>query len=347
MKLAIVRVRVLGNLLYNHFLSGEFQEGEFESGWKEKILLLLNVSVFYNWISYLALLLISKLNDTPGNQTRRIGATLLRSGCLHAGLRYLSPESRAVVSKLTRGERHSSNLAKWEEEAVEAVRNNGFSPVSLQMKEHEIATTQEYFRGAKGFASQVVMQSNGKRITISSVEENTDCRHVSFSDNVSLKCPPIYSLVESNHLKRLADAYVGFSTLLYSVNTFITLPGKSTAYVFRKHRDYDDFASVAFFIYWTSVSAENGATIYYPKTHLKTLPDAKKVVLAGNAGNIYMLDGFGLHAGNSQIAGSPRLVTWLRYGSIPNLSTIQNKNGRFFLELSRAIGSTESSTPDQ
>jgi hypothetical protein len=92
----------------------------------------------------------------------------------------------------------------------------------------------------------------------------------------------------------------------------------------RMHRDYDAFASVTFFIYWTDVAADNGATIYIPHSHRSSQVDPnRRAYLTGQAGQVFALDTFGLHAGNKSIVGY-RFATWCRFGSAPNLATIQD-----------------------
>ena len=72
------------------------------------------------------------------------------------------------------------------------------------------------------------------------------------------------------------------------------------------------------------VSKLNGATRILPGSHL-FLHDRKLAsyvsesllkYLEGKAGEIYALDTWALHAGNPNIT-SPRLVTWIRFSSMP------------------------------
>ena len=47
------------------------------------------------------------------------------------------------------------------------------------------------------------------------------------------------------------------------------------------------------------------------------------IPLCAEAGEIFALDTFGFHAGNSSVV-NPRLTSWIRYGNPINLATIQN-----------------------
>jgi hypothetical protein len=125
-------------------------------------------------------------------------------------------------------------------------------------------------------------------------------------------------------LREIAAAYLGFAPDLYSVNTIATSKGSSDHYVMRMHRDYDAFACLTFFVCWTDVAPDNGATIYLPGSHKSANIDATtKVYLSGAAGEVFAVDTFGLHSGNRDVADL-RLTTWIRFGSIPNLGTIQD-----------------------
>ena len=57
--------------------------------------------------------------------------------------------------------------------------------------------------------------------------------------------------------------------------------------------------------------------------------------MAGKAGTIFALDAFGIHAGNKMV-DKFRLVTWFRYGMVPNLATVQNKISSWELNDSSA-----------
>ena len=91
----------------------------------------------------------------------------------------------------------------------------------------------------------------------------------------------------------------------------------------RKHRDFDDFRFLTIFISWTKTTKEDGATLYAPGTHKSSESSKNMIPLCAEAGEIFALDTFGFHAGNSSVL-SPRLTSWIRYGNPINLATIQN-----------------------
>jgi hypothetical protein len=125
-------------------------------------------------------------------------------------------------------------------------------------------------------------------------------------------------------LRKIAATYLGFTPVMYSVNTIVTNAGDDAHYVMRMHRDQDAFACVTFFVCWTAVAARNGATIYVPRSHVSSEVDVSKpTYLEGSAGEVFCVDTFGLHSGNREVTG-PRFATWIRFGSAPNLGTVQD-----------------------
>jgi len=126
--------------------------------------------------------------------------------------------------------------------------------------------------------------------------------------------------------KHFADDYLGFNSKLYSVNTMLTVPADVKHGVTDLHRDYDDLVFLTCFVYWTDTTRDNGATFFVPGSHRGTNRDG--IYLEGRAGSVYFVDSYGLHSGNKKIT-SPRLATWMRYGRIPNLAYVTDKNYLF------------------
>jgi hypothetical protein len=92
----------------------------------------------------------------------------------------------------------------------------------------------------------------------------------------------------------------------------------------RWHRDADDFRALAFFVTWTPAKATDGATAYVRGSHVSSKVDrADAIHLEGEAGTVYAIDTFGLHAGNRRV-DDMRLVTWFRYGRMPNTTVFQD-----------------------
>ena len=93
---------------------------------------------------------------------------------------------------------------------------------------------------------------------------------------------------------------------------------------------------LTFFVYWTDVSEINGATRVLLGSHL-FLHDRKLTgyvsepltkYLEDKGGSVFALDTWALHAGNPNIT-SPRLVTWIRFSSMPAPAYYLNRNYLF------------------
>ena len=121
--------------------------------------------------------------------------------------------------------------------------------------------------------------------------------------------------------------------LFYKFNVNETI--KKMNYVVKMLKDFDCASSVTF-VYWTDVSKNNGATRILPGNHL--FEHDKKVqthisesivqYLEGNSGSVFAVDTWALHAGNPIIA-SPRLVTWIRFSSMPAKAYFLDNNYLF------------------
>jgi len=93
---------------------------------------------------------------------------------------------------------------------------------------------------------------------------------------------------------------------------------------------------VTFFIYWTNTSKLNGATRILPGSHLllydKMLASYVNEPLLDHledkAGSVFAIDTWALHAGNPNIT-SPRLVTWIRFSSMPAQTYYVSRNYLF------------------
>lgn len=153
----------------------------------------------------------------------------------------------------------------------------------------------------------------------------------------------------------LAQAYLGCTPTLYSINAFWSLPNRAphkASQIF--HRDWDDYRSVAFFTQLTSVDApEDGAHYYVETSHdiqkfertlreqgvaaedVKALSSLDEQIIApvamklfkhsarrfdGPAGQSFCTDGYGLH--RAEVPQTrPRLLLWIRFGNFFNDST--------------------------
>lgn len=254
---------------------------------------------------------------------------LTRIGFLHGALRYIRPEDRSRFADRIFADR-AAPLASHDRKVgsvVNTLRERGYQGLGQLLPKEDVESVVTFFDGELGFENQSPMQSDGilKRFDMSRTDVSRRERYFSFDHQTSLRCPQIRNLISSKFMRDIADSYLGFDSQLYNLTTFATRPGEGDHYVMRVHRDYDDFRFLTFFVCWTDVDERNGATRYCPRSHISSKAEISQMItLDGRAGSVYAVDTFGLHAGNAELE-TPRLATWFRFGTIPNLASIQDK----------------------
>lgn len=324
------KLRILMRMLRNRLLSSNPMLRSSHTSTLDRFVFVLNFFPPYN----LACLLWIKVCTRLAQRFAFAGDAswwLMNRAFLFGGLRHLSPEDRTafanaiVVPVLARAQPPFAGDQE-SRSAVEKLVRDGFVGLGPLLSSSEAKAAVDYFCSQDGYASQTPLQSDGipqkcdpQKLTGGGVD-----RYFCFSSKTSLACPQVASLLADGHLRRIAAAYLGFTPVMYSVNTIVTNQGDDAHYVMRMHRDQDAFACITFFVCWTEVAAKNGATIYVPRSHVSSEVDkTQPIYLEGKAGEVFAVDTFGLHSGNREVTG-PRFATWIRFGSAPNLGTIQD-----------------------
>jgi hypothetical protein len=324
------KLKILLRMLRNRYFSHDAFLTRRDTPLVEQAAFLLNFFPPYNMLCWLWTRLC-------GHAARRsavaIGVSrfLLRRGFLYGALRHLSPEDRIAFSEITlvpelKKTHPAPSVSAQARATADEVVKAGYTSLGRLISREDASAAVHYFRNQAGYASQTPLQSDGVLRPFSDFvnqEQHTAERYFCYSAKTSLECPQVRTVVDNRLLREVAAAYLGFTPTLFSVNTIVTTKGTNHHYVMREHRDYDAFTSIAFFVYWTDVAKDNGATIYIPRSHLSSDAPAAREFLTGEAGEIFALDTFGLHAGNKNVADF-RLATWCRFGSTPNLATVQD-----------------------
>jgi len=258
----------------------------------------------------------------------------MNASCAHAivnrgfgfgGLRAMSPEDRIGFSSVVLRVRplEEADAAERDRQPLRELNDVGFARFAGLLDTATVEAAKEHFARCPHFISQIYAQSDRRPIERDwrTYEINPGFRYVSFRRTSSLDF--LSQLPLLSEMKRLADAYCGFDTHLYGMNTFCTLPGAGKDYAMRIHRDYDDFGFLTFFIAWTKTDGDDGATVFCPRSHRLSSAVDPFVPLSAEAGDVFAADTFGLHAGNAAVV-RPRLATWIRWGRTTNLATIQD-----------------------
>ena len=326
------QLKILLRMLRNRFLSSDPELRSEHTSFLDRIVFVLNFFPPYNYACCLWVMACARWMPRSG-VALAISRSLMRRGLLYGALRHLGPEDRNAFAKvaLLPGLKAARPVPPVQPEAralAAELARTGFVSLGSVITRDKAAAAVSYFRGQRGYASQTPMQSDGvlRPFDVDAPGQGLSERYFCFSCNTSLGCPQIAEVIDNPLIRQVAAAYLGFTPVLFGVNTIATVKGTGDHYVMRMHRDYDAFAAVTFFIYWTDVAADNGATLYLPGTHVSSAAaSAERAYLTGGAGQIFGLDTFGLHAGNRSVEGF-RLATWFRFGSGPNLATIQDPN---------------------
>lgn len=152
-------------------------------------------------------------------------------------------------------------------------------------------------------------------------------------DGQPIRCWDMHDLMMAPHfwewalsMAPLAEAYLGVSPLLYSLNLFESTPHDWPPHpgieVF--HRDLDDVRFLALFVYLTDVPAGDGAHVYQCGTH-NGGPATRTVEMWGPRGTAFLADTRGFHRGHRPRTG-PRRLAWARWGvSDPPASYVRDQ----------------------
>jgi hypothetical protein len=324
------KLKILLRMLRNRLTSGDPTLRNAQTSRLDLLVFVLNFFPPYNLACWLWIK--ACIRWAPGGKTATAFSWfLMRRGFLFGALRHLSPEDRsafaqAILLPTLKAASPAPSLSPKAREMAATLASTGYVSLGSLLSRPQAEAAVSYFRQQNGYASQTPLQSDGvlRPLELDSLQDDKSDRYFCFSSRTSLACPQVAALVDHPVLREVAAAYLGFTPLLYSVNTLATANGSAEHYVMRMHRDYDAFASITFFVCWTDVAADNGATVYIPNSHLRSgVDEAQPQYLSGEAGQVYGVDTFGLHSGNRNVKGL-RLATWIRFGSKPNLGTIQD-----------------------
>lgn len=322
------RLKIVLRLMRNRFFLRDPLAPDTRTKTGETIIFFLNLFPPYNLLCWLWIKVY--VGGLSGSRLATVCSRyLVRHGLLFGGLRHLTPEDKrafALKAVLPRATSPPSQVKPELKSLVSELRRTGYADLGSLFSPEAADAVVRFFRSQKGYLAQNPMQSDGvlQQLDVEHLSSGANERYFCYPPSTSLRCPEVAAVVNNKRLSDLATAYLGFLPHLYSVNTFGTIKGSADHYVMRMHRDYDDFLSLTFFVYWTNVRGDNGATVYVPKSHLSSGEgNDAPVYLSGQAGSLFALDTFGLHAGNKSV-DMLRLATWIRFGSIPNLATIQD-----------------------
>jgi hypothetical protein len=211
-------------------------------------------------------------------------------------------------------------LLESDSKHLKELKENGFCNVSefLNLNVNQFLSCA---RKQRMYNSHVPIQS-----TKYSTELDGDINYYSLDP----ESPDLYDFYQNiligKEIKKIINDYLGGSYFLYSINTMRSIPTKNKCFVTDLHRDIDDYHSLALFVYWTDTLSNDGATFYLPASHRKNINQSSGQYLEGCAGSAYLIDTYGLHCGNKNLA-KERTVTWMRFSQRQwNVASVSDKN---------------------
>ena len=223
---------------------------------------------------------------------------------------------------------------------VNEINNQSYVKL-FELSSEEVKKTVEYFYKQKINTSHVPTNASFSNKLIGTDEflntSDTNYNYGSFDIKTSLNSSVVNKVCSNEHIWKFAKKYLNNDDIkIYSINTMLTKKSEKKNYVVNLHVDFDSANMMTFFIYWTDVTKNNGATRILPGSHL-FLHDRKLASyvnepltkhLEDKAGSLYAVDTWALHAGNPNIT-SPRLVTWIRFSSMPASTYYLDRNYLF------------------
>ena len=211
----------------------------------------------------------------------------------------------------------------------------------FDINQTDVESTVEYFYNQKIYNSHVPINEDfpNKLIKVEEFLNTKEYHYGSFDIKTSLKSVVVKKICLMQPIWEYAKKCLNSNNVeIYSINTMLSKKSEQKNYVVNIHRDNDCASSLTFFVYWTDVSKLNGATKIIPGTHL-FLPDRNVnnyigepliEYIEGSRGSVFAIDTWALHAGNVNLT-TPRLVTWIRFSSMP-VKTYYLDNNYLFRE---------------
>lgn len=256
-----------------------------------------------------------------------INAIFSRRICM-ATLRFLKPTERSKISCSLKSyntlDQDSCESGAQVDARIEKLKRDGYCGLGTVFTETECAEFRASLEGELCYDSQVPMQSSGTPFPFESDGEGNqkgDVSYIVFMPQTTLAYDPLRRFLIQPDLKKVIDGYLRFPSEVYACQTWVNPECPKAHYVHRVHRDYDDYRSLTLVIFWNRVGRSNGALSFIPKSHESESVNGRSVLLGGDPGEAYLIDFFGLHAGNSISQGS-RYSSWIRYGKRMNHASI-------------------------
>jgi len=213
--------------------------------------------------------------------------------------------------------------------ALSELKKKGFSSLGSLLDNYQIEEINSYL---SNYSVYDRYDKSRKLFELSEVPEwaNTG----SYSDEVLLHCPHIFSLANNPLILSIVSQYLEAKPTLSNITLWHSFPAKDKKPKNAEfyHRDVDDFKFVKVFIYLSDVGVESGPHVYVDgsKDSLKLLNikrysdeevfncflRSNERVILGGKGDAFIEDTYGLHKGTPVVDGV-RTVLQFEYSLLP------------------------------
>jgi hypothetical protein len=250
----------------------------------------------------------------------------------------------ALPSRIRQGESHADTPA------ARTIREAGCVSLGRTLDDAQIDSIHAHLRSRPLFIGHDAHTTMTEAASLDEVPADSSFACHDYLDLWS--SPHIVELATQGKVLDLAQAYLGCTPTLYSINAFWSLPNRQPhPYTQVFHRDWEDFRSFVVFTQLTPVEKpEDGAHYYVEKSHevdrfesslqaagidranLEPLLSRDPKIIGsiaaklfgdtarrfdGPAGQSFCTDGYGLHRALVP-SSKPRLLLWMRFGTFFN-----------------------------
>ena len=233
---------------------------------------------------------------------------------------------------------------------VRSALENGCADLGITMTPEQLEAIHAHLRSKPVLLGHDAHGATGQVPSLSDVPADKNYACYNYLDLWS--SPHLMEFATQKRFQDLAQAYLGCTPTLYSMNAFWSFPHRQpnkASQVF--HRDWEDYRSLVIFTQLTPVDGpQDGAHYYVETSHeperfekslrardanpadIEALSTRDEVAIAplamklfgetahrfdGPAGRSFCGDGYGLHRANVP-QSRPRLLLWMRFGNFFN-----------------------------
>lgn len=203
--------------------------------------------------AYLNLKLLHCLQDNTGTQYRH-----LAGGALTNIVNHFYPPAGSPPPALA--------------PFIAALHEEGYAALGPVLTKEQAEEVTRYFEGRPSFNAHVPGSSDKVPRSVGGGAEAFHYASYQLSD--ILTAPHLIELANRPDILSIAEAYLGCTPTLYSLNAWWSFSGHGKAQLSQSfHRDLDDYRFCTLFCFLTDVGLRNGAHLYLRRSHRADLAE--------------------------------------------------------------------------